>query len=454
MLSAAPSSIPDEDLKFSHLTVFPNGGTKILSAMIHLLGSSILGYCIACRIGAVRVTSVAELKALSWPRVCVLFILIVSWLFIFGAGILIHGVGMASSFDACSAGIYLCTFLYAISKLLIYAFLIEKVRVVWDTVSQPRLRSPVYLVCLFIMLPFFVVPILMIVGRIAYFRSDMSCVIGLNTFSGFSLLSYDLCINVFLNGMFLWPLLRYKLINPRLRAVGQRTLIAALVALATSIINIATLTIMKGQLGWVCLGSCGTDVALNAIVIFWVTSPMADSPAVSHSIRVQTTYLPAIDKTINEQPPHSPAPTSPSAVFAPPAAYLPRTSVSSPMRSSKVFEVVRQRTISEEHDLRRVQELPTFGSIATPLSSSGALSTYASSEEQEPGTQHHGDASGRKQSLRGLFGLPTKQKEKDVEVHVSVVTQHEVELGNLGSERVHEDRRSVEEANPTSSRHK
>lgn len=43
-------------------------------------------------------------------------------------------------------------------------------------------------------------------------------------------------------------------------------------------INIAVLTVMHGQqLGWVCLGSCGTDVTMNALVLFWVTDHVSGS---------------------------------------------------------------------------------------------------------------------------------------------------------------------------------
>ena len=31
------------------------------------------------------------------------------------------------------------------------------------------------------------------------------------------------------------------------------------------------------QLGWVCLGSCGTDVTVNALVLFWVTDNIGHS---------------------------------------------------------------------------------------------------------------------------------------------------------------------------------
>jgi hypothetical protein len=54
-----------------------------------------------------------------------IFIFADSWLFLFSAGLLISGVGLSLNEHACSAGIFLCIFLYALSKLLIYWFLGE-----------------------------------------------------------------------------------------------------------------------------------------------------------------------------------------------------------------------------------------------------------------------------------------------------------------------------------------
>ncbi|KAG9095871.1 hypothetical protein FRC06_009330 [Ceratobasidium sp. 370] len=128
------------------------------------------------------------------------------------------------------------------------------------------------------MTPYAVILILMLIGRVAYLRPDRACIIGLRTFASLSLLVYDLYINLFLTGMFLWPLFRSRLANPRIRKLAMRTLVAAGAALTTSTINIAVLTVMHGrQLGWVCLGSCGTDVMMNALVLFWVTDSVSGS---------------------------------------------------------------------------------------------------------------------------------------------------------------------------------
>lgn len=102
-------------------------------------------------------------------------------------------------------------------------------------------------------------------------------------------------INLLLTTLFIWPLLHMGYANPFLRRVALRTLVASLVALTTSAVrpplrlsrtstdppqvNILVLTLMHGrQLGWVCLGSCGLDVVINALALFWVTSGGTGTP--------------------------------------------------------------------------------------------------------------------------------------------------------------------------------
>lgn len=83
----------------------------------------------------------------------------------------------------------------------------------------------------------------------------------LPNFSVVALNSYSRAVNVFLTGMFLYPLVRARIRNLHIRRVGQRAILAALVALSSSCINILVLTLLHGsELAWVCLGSCGLDV--------------------------------------------------------------------------------------------------------------------------------------------------------------------------------------------------
>ncbi|KAF8610589.1 hypothetical protein BDV93DRAFT_517688 [Ceratobasidium sp. AG-I] len=309
--------------------VFPNPGMQALSSVIHLLGVTVLSYCFARRTTFPDFTWGQLWSTITWPRLCVILVLADSWVFVFLSGVLIMGSGLSSSHTTCSLGIFACIALYAGSKVLTYAFLIEKVHVVWGGAHQPRLKSPVYRICLITMMPYAMIVILMLIGRIALLRSDGACVIGLKRLASLSLLIYDLYINVFLTAMFIWPLARSKLINPRLRSVASRTLIAAFAALTTSTVNIAILTVMHGQqLGWVCLGSCGTDVTLNAIVLFWVTSPTPGA-ALTHSgpqptVNITTALDPNQPQTSFIAPPPSPRRAT-SAIMLSPAPRSPMT---------------------------------------------------------------------------------------------------------------------------------
>ncbi|KAJ6591500.1 hypothetical protein DFH09DRAFT_1137178 [Mycena vulgaris] len=261
--------------------LFPSTGVQILSSLIHFLGLTVLTHCLSRRVAAEDLSSKKALTRITWPRLCTLAVFLDSWLFLFASGVLIFGVGLETHEAGCSAGIYLCIIFYGSSKLLIYAFLIEKVHVVWG-VGEKRLRSPVYIICAGTVGLYGGIIALLFFGRISQFRDgDKACVIGLKPIASIPLLSYDLYINVFLTALFLWPLLRSNFSTPQLKRVAIRTLLSSAVALTTSTVNIVVLTILKGhELGWICLASCGTDVVLNALALFWVTGASRPGTAI------------------------------------------------------------------------------------------------------------------------------------------------------------------------------
>jgi len=94
-----------------------------ISAVVHLLGVSVVSHLISRRLLIDGVQ--CSLRKMSWPRLCVLIVFLDSYLFLFTAGVLILGVGMAASAAACSLGIYLCILFYGTSKIFIYLFLSE-----------------------------------------------------------------------------------------------------------------------------------------------------------------------------------------------------------------------------------------------------------------------------------------------------------------------------------------
>lgn len=269
--------------------IFPSSGMQLLSAVTQFLGVSILAHCLSRRLASEELSSLRGWKDLTWPRLCILLVFLDSWLYLFTCGILIFGVGLEHGATICSLSIYLCIAFYGISKLFIYCFLIEKVHVVWAPTSNTRrFRSPVYIICVITVTLYAVVAALMFLGRVHYIREDGACVTGVDLYASVPLLSYDLYVSIFLTGMFLWPLVKTGRIDPLLRRVAKRTLIAAMVALATSTANVLVLTLLHGkELGWVCLGSCGADVICNALGLFWVTERSV--PHFSPSMRIGNT---------------------------------------------------------------------------------------------------------------------------------------------------------------------
>ncbi|KAG8894340.1 hypothetical protein FRC01_013021, partial [Tulasnella sp. 417] len=79
--------------------------------------------------------------------------------------------------------------LYALTKLLIYAYLIEKVWLVWSPKDPGNKEKPsrwhgrLYRGCLLSLVPFCAILFLMIFGRIAEIRKDGTCVIGMKGYA-------------------------------------------------------------------------------------------------------------------------------------------------------------------------------------------------------------------------------------------------------------------------------
>ncbi|KAJ7593380.1 hypothetical protein C8J56DRAFT_1045839 [Mycena floridula] len=300
--------------------MFPSVGKQALSSLIHFLGVSILTHCLSRRIAAEDLTSMSGLSQLSWPRACIILVFLDSWLFIFSSGVLIFGVGLELHHSVCTTAVGICVIFYATSKLLIYAFLIERVHIVWPPATgTSRFKSPIYVVCLITVALYAVVIGLMIVGRVGYFRGDGACVIGLRPISAYPLLIYDLYINIFLTTAFLWPIMRTSHVNPRVKRIARRALIAATVALTTSSANILVLALLKGnELGWICLGSCGGDVIFNSLALFWVTSgrvmkPITTSTYVSeipdeHQLKIAPLRSILVSRTDQSQQYNKPGP--------------------------------------------------------------------------------------------------------------------------------------------------
>jgi hypothetical protein len=73
-------------------------------------------------------------------------------------------------------------------------------------------------------------------GKIAYIRPDRVCVIGLKEIASIPLLTYDVFLNIFLTGLFVYPLLRRTITNAGLRALAKRTCLYVVIKFLQSFI--------------------------------------------------------------------------------------------------------------------------------------------------------------------------------------------------------------------------
>lgn len=70
-------------------------------------------------------------------------------------------------------------------------------------------------------------------------------------------------------------------INNKLRRTAFRAFVGACVTLASSVANLLTLMILRGEPGWICLICCNSDILFGVIVLQWATngdSPSAHAP--------------------------------------------------------------------------------------------------------------------------------------------------------------------------------
>ncbi|CAE6480013.1 unnamed protein product [Rhizoctonia solani] len=253
----------------------PSAAMLNLSALVYLLGLTIITWCIAYTTQRHPIWRKRSWGDIPWPRLCLLLLFIDSWLYLFSTGLLLHGAPPQHGADRCSVGTLACILLYGASKGLIYLCMIERVHVVWSD-GMPRWRSPIYRFCVALLLPLGVIAGVMVFQKTAFVHNGY-CILGISRFSSLLLLSYDFCTNIFLTMMFVGPLMRSSLRSPWLRAIAIRTTVAASVALLSSGTNVLVLYVLDGkEMIW---------VVVNCIALFWaMTGPDSSQPAQNQSL--------------------------------------------------------------------------------------------------------------------------------------------------------------------------
>ncbi|GAA5835378.1 hypothetical protein JCM11251_005218 [Rhodosporidiobolus azoricus] len=236
----------------------------------------LLSLCAMSVIFTSRMGNWRSAKRLPIMQMLVLTLLGCSLIFLFISAIILLGVGSSFSKTSCSAGIWLCVILYALTKAVLYVLLLEKLHVVHCHSAmgrKPRFQSWWYRGGFMLLLSWIGVAIAMIVGRIAFVRPrDGACVIGVRFYATVPMLTVDAVTNVYLTAGFIIPI--WKSAFPKAQRLARVSAIAAIAALITSFGNILVLTIQHGhQLGFVCLGACGLDVMFNSVIVYFVTTP-------------------------------------------------------------------------------------------------------------------------------------------------------------------------------------
>jgi hypothetical protein len=124
--------------------------------------------------------------------------------------------------------------------------------------------------------PYCIIVALNFVYRVAYFRADGMCIIGIKFKSVMPLIIFDAVLNFYLTLLFVIPLRKlysYKNSpNSVLRTITLRSFVGSLATLTSSVVNLTVLMVLHGEAAWICLMCCNADILFSVLVLHWVTS--------------------------------------------------------------------------------------------------------------------------------------------------------------------------------------
>ncbi|KZL80136.1 hypothetical protein CI238_05386 [Colletotrichum incanum] len=291
---------------------------KVVSIIVAMISA-----CLLASLFIMRWLSVKDWRILPWTMWLVILIYFFSFLFVFGTSILQFGFGADLNFHTCSAATLFCLGAYVTTKF-IYLFMVDRARCVILKINiahnssnkkkppkvkalPPKLLWHAQYGCF--QLPtafkaetatglFLLIVTMSFIFRIAHFE-DGICIIGMEQPVLLPLISFDAAVNVYLTILFLLPLLslhsvKYNFWKPwtldwrnrriprappnvRLRKLVIRTFIGSCCTLLSSVTNLTVLMALNGEVAWLCLLCCNTDIFFSALVINWITSPGQES---------------------------------------------------------------------------------------------------------------------------------------------------------------------------------
>ncbi|KAG0743853.1 hypothetical protein G6F57_002395 [Rhizopus arrhizus] len=217
-----------------------------------------------------------KMKTLNYGRVLVILLYTLSWAFAATSVVVVSTNN--NNIISCTLGMLSCDFFYAGSKIVAYAWLIERVHLV-TAVKTTRLKTTQYKIHILLLCPYIIIFALMLSFRNIYLESDGTCTIGLQDIASIPLLIYDFFFNLYLTWLFMRPLrnigrdTRTDWKATRLYKLARRTLVASIMCLSISFLNVLCVVITHGhQRGLVCLTMCTVDVTVNVVTVHWVTT--------------------------------------------------------------------------------------------------------------------------------------------------------------------------------------
>ncbi|KAF3187705.1 hypothetical protein TWF788_001924 [Orbilia oligospora] len=187
------------------------------------------------------------------------------------------------------------------TTITVLAFcLIEKVRLVKNA-WLPRRKDKLYLFNSFgVLVPYVAICFLTLAFRFSFFENGV-CRIGMKKVALLPLITFDVVVNVYLTTLFLIPVVKIaqgkaQQSHQALRSMAIKTFCGSCATLISSVANLTTLMLLKGEPGWICLLLCNADILFSAVVLHAITNK--DHQGSSDTTRAANGYASQTDTTI------------------------------------------------------------------------------------------------------------------------------------------------------------
>lgn len=280
-------------------------GIRLLSVFLSLIIQSFILSCIVSRLVVSPIFSPSsahlglrqKLSRISLATYWLWLSFFGSWCFVIALEILQYGTTITED-HACTAAIFVCIWLYGLTKIVIYLFLTERAHVVR---GGTRLNDRIYWLNVSLALGPAIIAVLCVVTR--YIRvTENHCVIAIRRNLNVAYVIYDLFVTCFWTVQFLTPLYRVsplrtnwrlwrksfsaqKSLNTssegecvnrterQLYTLAQRTAIGSVLCMIVTVANAIQVAVMFGKEDvTICLLACSLDVGLNCIILHFVTN--------------------------------------------------------------------------------------------------------------------------------------------------------------------------------------